>query len=66
MNETVHRFQVGERYFSDDNHEMTVHSRSKEYIRVAVGFGLPANYKIKHDFMKREWVKAKGHVFTAK
>lgn len=61
------KFIVGLRYWSDDKYEMTVVNRFDDtsLLRVEVGFGLPANYKIRKGYKGREWIKAKGHVFWA-
>ena len=66
MAEMTNKFKAGERYFSDDNRDTVVVSRSTNYIRAEIGFGMSANYKIHIDTFGREWIKAKGHVFIAK
>ena len=65
--ESQMKFVVGNRYFSEDNYEMVVYNRfdSKGIVRVAVGFGNPANYKILKDRRDCECIAAKGHTFTA-
>ena len=61
------KFIVGWRYWSEDKYEMTVVNRFDQtnLIQVEVGFGLPANYKIRKDFQGREWITAKGRTFRA-
>jgi hypothetical protein len=62
------KFTIDRRYWSDDNYKMYVCKRFDEInlIRVEIGFGLPANYKIRKDIQGFEWIKAKGHIFRAK
>jgi len=61
------KFIVNRRYWSEDKYEIYVCNRfdRTNLLRVEVGFGLPANYKIRRDFRGCEYIKAKGHVFTA-
>ena len=60
-------FIANRRYWSDDYYEMYVCNRFERtnLLRVEVGFGLPANYKIRRDYRGAEWIKAKGHIFRA-
>ena len=61
------KFIVGNRYWSDDKHEIYVCDRfdRTNLLRVEVGFGLPANYKIRKDYRGEEWIRAEGHIFRA-
>jgi len=63
----VSKFIVGRRYFSEDKYEMSVCGRfdRTNLLRVEVGFGLPANYKIRVDTLGREYITAKSRVFRA-
>ena len=61
-------FIVGLRYWSDDRHEMMIvvnRFDKSNLIRVEVGSGHPANYKIRKDNQGWEYIKAKGHTFSA-
>jgi hypothetical protein len=61
------KFITDRRYWSEDKYEMYVCGRfgRTNLLRVEVGFGMPANYKIRRDYRGREWIKAKGHIFRA-
>ena len=64
------KFCVERRYTSVDGYDMFVVARFDKYpeaslLRVEVGFGSPANYKIRTDRSGREYIAAKGHVFKA-
>ena len=61
------QFIVNRRYWSDDRYEMFVVNRfdMTNLLRVEVGFGLPANYKIRRDFQGREFITSKGRTFRA-
>jgi|GEM_PF-4207325 len=61
------KFVAGRCYWSEDKYEMYVVNRfdGTNLLRVEVGFGLPANYKIRRDNRGREWIKAKGRIYRA-
>jgi len=61
------RFIEGRRYWSDDKYEIFVVKRydRTNLLRAEVGFGLPANYKIRTDALSREWIKAKDRIYRA-
>ena len=63
----MYKFIAGRRYWSDDKYEITVVNRfdRTNLLRVEVGFGLPANYKIRKGYDGREWIKAKGRIYWA-
>jgi hypothetical protein len=60
-------FCVDRRYWSDDRYEMYVVNRFDRigFVRVELGFGLPANYKIRKDTLGREYIIAKGRTYRA-
>jgi hypothetical protein len=63
------KFIEGRRYFAvDGKNDFTVEKRfgNKNLVRGFVGFGLPANYKIRADYRGCEYITAKGHVFEAR
>jgi hypothetical protein len=61
------KFIPNRRYWSDDKYEIYVCNRFDKtgLLRAEVGFGLPANYKIRKDALGCEWIKAKGRVYRA-
>ena len=61
------KFIAGCRYWSDDKYEMFVVNRFDRtgIVRCELGFGLPANYKIRYDFKGCEYINAKGRVYSA-
>ena len=61
------KFIINRSYWSEDKYEMYVCNRFNRanLLRVEIGFGLPANYKIRRDSRGMEWIKAKGHIFRA-
>jgi hypothetical protein len=64
---TLQKFVVGRRYWSDDKYEMIVCNRfdRTNLLRVEVGLGMPANYKIHVDALNQEYITAKGRIFRA-
>ncbi len=60
-------FEINRRYWSEDRHEMYVVGRFERtgLLRVEVGFGLPANYRIRTDRMGCEYINAKGRTYRA-
>ena len=63
----VIKFQESQRYWSDDKYEFFVIKRFDRtgLIRGYIGFSMPGNYKIRIDFQGREYITAKGRIFTA-
>jgi len=62
------KFVVNRRYWtSDGSYEMTVVGRFERsgLVRCEIGFGLPANYKIRTDYSGREYITAKGRDYFA-
>ena len=61
------KFVVGQRYWSADKYEMIVVDRfdRTNLLRVEVGFGLPANYKIRKGFDGREYIIAKKRIYES-
>ena len=59
------KFITDRRYWSEDGYEMYVCGRfdRTNLLRVEVGFGFPANYKIRIDYRGYEWIRAKGRMF---
>jgi hypothetical protein len=66
-NKDYMRFIERQRYWSEDKYEMYVVRRfdNTELLRVEIGFGLPANYRLRQDVFGREYIQAKGHIFRA-
>ena len=62
------RFSIGSRYWSDAQYEMFVENRNEQKgkIKLQVGFGKPAWYKLHINTLGHETVTAKGHTFEAK
>ena len=60
-------FSVGSRYWSEDKYEMFVVDRNdmKGKIKLEVGLGMPAWYKLRVNALGRETVVARGHTFEA-
>ena len=67
MKNQICRFTEGSRYWSDDKFEMFVENRnnSKGKIKLFIGFGRPAWYKVRVNGLGREEVTVKGHRFEA-
>ena len=61
------KFIENRRYWSDDKYEMYVVKRFDLHglLRVEVGFGLPANYRVRKDAHGREYIQAKGRIYKA-
>lgn len=61
------KFIIGRKYWSDDKYEICVCNRfdRTNLLRVEVGFGRAANYKIHTDSLGIEWIRAKGRVYKA-
>jgi len=66
--EKIMKFNVGQCYWSEDKYQMYVVNRfdRTNLLRVELGFGLQANYKIrKRCFDGREYIIAKKRVYWA-
>jgi len=64
-NDHKRTFSIGSRYWSEDKYEMFVVDRNetKGKIKLEVGLGMPAWYKLRVNALGRETVTAKGHTF---
>ena len=61
------KFVIGRKYWSDDKYEMMVVNRFDQtgLVRCELGFGMPANYKIRKDSCGEEYIIAKRRIYRS-